>query len=135
MEHELLTRAGATPFDEVWSLLETDKAAFVQRMQKEQKAHDEQLRANITSFGNPEYKMMQLVWAEFHKSGGKRPVLRVSQPVAPQVVGVYAVNPALTQTRANPQVVQWVQGNRIIMRPENREVMPGEPMSRVRIIR
>lgn len=47
----------------------------------------------------------------------------------------YAVNPALTRTAANPQVVQWVQGNQIIMRPENREVMPGERMNRVRILR
>jgi len=47
----------------------------------------------------------------------------------------YAVNPALTKTAPNPQVVQWKQGNTLIMRPENRELMPGEPTRRVRILR
>ncbi len=44
-----------------------------------------------------------------------------------------SAQPALTHTRPTSQVVQWVQGNRIIMRPEDREVLPGERMSRVRI--
>lgn len=47
----------------------------------------------------------------------------------------YAANPALTRTAPNPQVVQWTQGNRLIMRPENREVAPGEPTTSVRILR
>lgn len=47
----------------------------------------------------------------------------------------YAVNPTLTTTAPAPQVVQWTQGNRIIMRPENREVMPGETMNTVKILR
>ena len=47
----------------------------------------------------------------------------------------YAVNPALTTTAPSPQVVQWTQGNRVIMRPETREVMPGETMNTVKILR
>lgn len=47
----------------------------------------------------------------------------------------YAVNPALTRTVPNPHVVQWVQGNKVIMRPENREVMPGEQTTSIRILR
>ena len=46
-----------------------------------------------------------------------------------------SAQPALTQTRPHEQAVQWTQGNRIIMRPTDREVMPGERMSSVRIVR
>ena len=131
-------------FDTLWSLLETDKNEFVKRMQLEQKTHDEQMKANIWGHGNLEYTLMQRVWTEFHKNGGKREV----QP--PPTLNPYAgqfwmpqttpsnpgsAQPALTQTTPTPQVVQWVQGNRIIMRPEDRLVSPGEGMTNVRIVR
>lgn len=45
-----------------------------------------------------------------------------------------SAQPALTQTKPREQVVQWVQGNRIIMRPQDREVIPGERMATTRLI-
>ena len=149
---------GATPFERLWGQLATDKLSFIGKMDIELKKHIEWKSAHpeTPTGGNVEYMMMQWVWHLFHTNGETRvppihlrnePPPPPSKPCAGQScgrqcpycfptqgpVGVYAVNPSLTQTRPNPQVVQWVQGNRIIMRPENREVMPGESMSSVRI--
>lgn len=45
-----------------------------------------------------------------------------------------SAQPALTRTIPRENVVQWSQGNRIIMRPQDREILPGERMSTVKII-
>lgn len=258
MNRDTFVQSGATPFNELWTLLKTNKDEFVKKMQSEQKIHDQKLRVNNTGIGSPEYRMMQEVWTEFHKKGGQPANLHgdttsphVSMPddselplepelpkmqmatlmnsgatspfdrlwgrlaidkqeyiakmrvelkkhrewkalhpetptggnneymmmhwvwhyfheagqprvppkglrdmlfPPPPPPGPHAgqftlpplfyhthnpgyVPPALTPTQTTPQTVQWVQGNRILMRPENREVRPGEPVVGVRILR
>ena len=146
MDQNTRANAGATPFETLWEQLAADKPSFIAKMREEQKPHDEKLRLiRRATMGNPEYMMMQLVWTEYHQYGGKRAPPppppgpphpeaefwnRMRQPLNPG-----SAQPALTQTPSHEQTVQWVQGNRIIMRPMNREVLPGERMSSVRIVR
>jgi hypothetical protein len=151
---------GATPFERLWGQLATDKPSFIAKMHTELKKHREwkAQHPETPTGGNNEYMMMHWVWHHYHGNGGGRvppPHLRNDPPPPPpnpyggQFVpspsannipnewrGVnYSAQPALTQTHSHEQVPQWVQGNRIIMRPVTREVMPGEPMSSVRIVR
>jgi hypothetical protein len=132
MNRDMLTRAGATSFDELWSLLETDKDKFVEKMRSEQKINDEKMRTNPWSvIGHPEYLMMQEVWTEYHKYDGKRappPSPTFENPHSGQFTlpplfyhtqNSNSAQPALTKTKSNPTTVQWVQGNRIIMRPSD----------------
>ena len=153
MDHNSLANAGATPFETLWEQLVADKPSFIAKMREEQKSHDEKLRLiRGATMGNPEYMMMQLVWTEYHQYGGKRAPPPPPPPTNPHAgqfflspsannipnewrQGGYSAQPALTQTPSHEQTVQWVQGNRIIMRPLNREVLPGERMSSVRIVR
>jgi len=141
---DLLANAGATPFNTLWTLLETDKPRFVETMQREGKSHAEMQRVNYCDFGgNYEYLMMQEVWTEYHKTGGKLVATPVATPVTNEAdfwnrmrmpLNAGSSQPSLTQTQPREQAVQWVQGNRVIMRPADREVQPGEPMASVRIL-
>ena len=118
----------------------------MEKMQKEHTIHNEKQRINyMATGGNYEYLMMQEVLTEFNRYGGERapppPPLAPPHPEAEfwnrmrMPLNPGSAQPALTQTRPREQTVQWVQGNRIIMRPLDREVMPGEPTTKVSIVR
>ena len=140
-----LMHIGTTPFDRTWGQLATNKPDFIAKMCIELKKHRE------TPTGNPEYMMMRWVWHYYHESGEPRvPPQRLRDVLFPppppnphggqfwtpatQPLNPGSAQPMLTQTRSHEQVVQWTQGNRIIMRPIDREVMPGERMTNVRIL-
>ncbi len=147
---ELLERASGLSFETFWSLLQQNREEFVSNLTEKRQNHERILSLNPGGMGDHEYNLMQFVLDEYNRI--HRETGTVTGPPPPEVpppeVNPYAgqfwmpptvplnqgsAQPALTQTPANPQVVQWVQGNRIVMRPEHREVMPGEKMSKVKL--
>jgi hypothetical protein len=148
LNRQQLENAAGVSYETRWGQLIADKPAFVKEMQSLQKDHDEKRRLNRwATTGNYDYMLMQLVWTDYHANGQKStppPPTPSTSPPHPEAefwnrmrmpLNRRSAQPALTQTRPHEQVVQWTQGNRIIMRPTDREVTPGEPMSSVRIVR
>ncbi len=147
---ELLERASGLSFETFWDLLQRNREEFVSKLTEER----EKTRGLPMGSGGHEYNLMQFVLDEYnriYREKGSFPTGPAPlPPPPPPAVNVHAgqfwmpptaplnpgsAQPELTRTPANPMVVQWVQGNRIIMRPEDREVRPGERMSRIRILR
>ncbi len=153
-QRERLERASGLSFETFWDLLLRDRAEFVSKLAQKRQNNQILTMMNPRGQGDHEYKLMQFVLDEYnriYRETGSFPTGSAPPPPPPPpAVNVYAgqfwmpptvplnvgsAQPALTRTPANPMVVQWVQGNRIIMRPEDREVRPGERMSRIRILR
>jgi hypothetical protein len=150
---ELLERASGLSFETFWDLLQRNREEFVSKLTEKRQNHQRILSMNPSGQGDHEYNLMQFVLDEYNRiyreTGAAAGAPPPPPPPAP-AVNVYAgqfwmpptaplnagsAQPELTRTPANPMTVQWIQGNRIIMRPEDREVRPGEPMSRIRILR
>jgi hypothetical protein len=113
-----------------------NRDGFFDLLNKERERLNVIRRANPQGFySSPEIESMEEALRKFSEEEAKQKAQpRITNRVDVPVTRVSA-QPALTQTAPNPQVVQWTQGNRIIMRPEHREVMPGERMASVRIFK